>query len=164
MRIRLLHKDQRGLTLVELMVVIAIAGLITGGIATTIFQVFNINTRSSNHMLAVRQVQQAGDSVSRDVLQAQNVDTEPELLKATWVDWETGNAHEVIYTVEDDKLWRSHSTNDGDPTVTYVAEYIDPDPEQTSFGPSGTAVIFKVTATVGGQSETRVYEIKPRPN
>jgi prepilin-type N-terminal cleavage/methylation domain-containing protein len=48
---RLIRKDQRGFTLVELLVAIAIAGLITGGITAAIMQVLNINHRASNHMI-----------------------------------------------------------------------------------------------------------------
>ncbi len=75
-----LHKDQKGITLIELVIVIAITGIITAGITMTIFQVFNMNTRTSNRMTAVSQVQHAGKLVSEDILQAQNVDTESELL------------------------------------------------------------------------------------
>ena len=71
MNMKKLNKDQRGLTLVELLIAILLTGLITGGITMTIFQVFNLNTRTSNHMTAVRQVQHAGFWVSPDVQMAQ---------------------------------------------------------------------------------------------
>ena len=135
----------------------------------TIFQVFNMNTRTTNHMTAVSQVQHAGKLVSEDILMARNVSTESEFLKLTWIEIEgaTNYTHEVIYILENNILWRSHSVNDGEPTVTRVAEYIDPapeDPEQeTSCVWAGGVLTFKVTATVGEQSEYRVYEVKPRP-
>ena len=55
-----LHKDQRGLTIIELLVVIVLTALITTAITTTFFQVFNMNIRTTNHMSALSQVQQAG--------------------------------------------------------------------------------------------------------
>ena len=73
MNMKKLNKDQRGLTLIELVIVIAITGLITAAITMTIFQVFNMNTRASNRMTAVSQVQHAGKLVSEDILEAQNV-------------------------------------------------------------------------------------------
>ena len=68
MNMKKLKKDQRGLTLIELVIVIAITGLITAGITMTIMQVFNMNTRASNRMTAVSQVQHAGKLVSEDIL------------------------------------------------------------------------------------------------
>ena len=169
MKMKKLKKGQKGFTLVELLIVIAITGLITGGITATIFQVFNINTRNTNRMTAVRQVQQAGFWVSPDVQMAQSVNAtgSPDFLTLNWIEWGTNNTHEVIYTLEYmsgelKKLQRSHSVNGGDPTVTPVAEYIDPG--QTSCVWDGEWLTFNVTATVGEESETRVYEVKPRPD
>jgi prepilin-type N-terminal cleavage/methylation domain-containing protein len=157
---RLIHKDQRGFTLIELLVVVAITGLITWGITMTIFQVFDINTRSTNRMAAISQLQNANLWVSHDAQMANNVSTVPEFLQLTWIDWETGDSHVVNYTLEDNTLQRSYSVNGGNPTVTTVAEYIDPD--QTSCVWAGGKLTFTVTATVGGESETRVYEVTPR--
>jgi len=153
-----------------MLVAIALAGIITGGITMTISQVLTINSRVSNHMVAVRQVQQAGKEVSKDALQAQILELGSSSglpLTLAWIEWETGDLHEVVYTLENmsgglKKLQRSHSVNDEEPTVTRIARYIDPD--QTSCVWSGGVLTFTVTANVGGQSETRVYEVKPRPD
>lgn len=169
MKMKKLKKGQWGFTLIELIIVIGLTGIITAGITLTIMQVFNMDARTRDDMIAVYQVRQAGKLVSEDILEAQDVDTEDdpgtpklELLTLTWA---TNYTHEVIYTLEDNELWRSESVNSGDPTMTRVAEYIDPD--QTSCVPKpwvdGSVLTFTVTATVGEQSETRVYEVKPRP-
>lgn len=172
-----LKRDQRGLTLIELVIVIAITGLITTAITMTVFQVFNMNTRASNRMTAVSQVQHAGKLVSEDILEAQSVNATGGSgfpLTLTWTEvGVSGDAHTIIYTLEDMpsgefmRLQRKHyiyypSLNS---TIT-VAEYIDPD--ETSCAPlgvlpAGGVLTFTVTATVGEQSETRVYEVKPRP-
>ena len=168
MKMKKLKKGQRGLTLVELLIVIAITGLIAGGITMTIFQVFNINTRTTNRMTAVRQVQNAGFWVSPDVQMAQSVDAGGSSgfpLALNWTEYVTGNNHTVIYDLVDmsaglKKLQRSHSVNGGNLTETQIAKYIDP--YQTSFAWDGYELTFNVTATVGGESETRVYIIMPR--
>jgi len=164
MKMKKLKKGQSGFTLIELLIVIAITGLITVGLTTTIMQVLTMNYRTVNRMTAVRQVQQAGFWVSPDVQMAQSMNASGGpgvLLTLNWEEWGTNNTHEVIYTLEDNTLQRSHSVNGGNSTVTPIAEYIDPD--QTSFAPDGDELIFTVTAAVGEQSETRIYRIMPRP-
>jgi prepilin-type N-terminal cleavage/methylation domain-containing protein len=169
-RLGVIQRDQRGLTLVELLIAILLAGIITSGITMTIFQVFNINSRTSNHMIAIRQVQNAGKQVSEDLLQAKYIDTEdnpdtPELLALNWTDWDD-EQHGIVYTLEDmlsgelKILWREHYINSSLNSTTNVAEYIDP--YQTSCVWAGGAFNFMVTANVGEQSETRIYEVTPR--
>ena len=70
---RLIHKDQKGFTLLELLIAFAITALITTGITMAISQTFTGSTRSSNHMVAVRQVQEAGYWVSYYAYNAQNL-------------------------------------------------------------------------------------------
>lgn len=160
------HEDQRGFTLVEMLVVIAIVGIIAGGIATTISQTLNISTRSSNHMVAVRQVQQAGKEVRKDALQSQNItlgayDGFP--LNLSWTDF-NDVAHNITYTLEDGDLVR-YALTGGNSTSVVIARYIDS--SETSCQKSGRKLTFEVTARVGGGPyqgyETRTYEIEPRP-
>jgi len=182
--VRLIHKNQRGFTLVELLVAIAITAFITGGITMVIFQVFSGNARSSNHMIAVRQVQNAGFWISQDAQMAQTVLLEwPEEdppgtrfpLSLSWTEWD-GTRHQVIYTLEnmtdgDKQLQRQHLTYDvvgnpiGDET-SIVARYIIPGLALTSLDYTAGVLTFTVTASVGNgsqeESETRVYEITPR--
>jgi len=169
MKIGKLNKDQKGFSLLELIIVIALTGLITAAITMTVFQVFNMNTRTANRMAAVSQVQHAGKVVSEDILEANTVDAgndpdtpELELLTLTRNDTATNSTHEVIYILDEGVLWRSESVEgeEGE-IVTRVAEYIDP--AQTSCVPVGTAFRFTVTATVGDESETRIYRVQPRP-
>jgi len=169
-RLGVIQRDQRGLTLVELLIAILLASAVTSGITMTIFQVFDTSSRTSNHMVAIRQVQHAGKQVSQDLLQAKHIVPEndpdtPELLTLTWTDWDDAQ-HGIVYTLEDmpsgefEILWRRHYVNSSLDSTTKVAEYIDP--YQTSCVPAAGAFSFTVTANVGGQSETRVYEVMPR--
>ena len=174
-KMKRLKDGQSGFTLVELIIAIAIAAVITGGITAAIMQILTINHRDSNHMIAVRQVQQAGDQVSKDALQAQpgKIDVNPagEFLTLNWTSWD-GLENEIIYSIEDGELKRSHSFN-GTPQSTapaVVAKYIDAtiDPvtgkARTNCVWNGTVLKFTVTAAVGTETETRIYEIEPRPD
>jgi prepilin-type N-terminal cleavage/methylation domain-containing protein len=177
-RLGLINKKQQGFTLLEILLAMAISGIITGVITMTIFQVVSGTARTNNHMIAVRQAQNAGYWVSRDVQMSQVVVTdddpgtpEPELVTLTWTDWATNKSHEVIYTLEDipdstvKNLRRSHSVGGGAADINTVAQFIDPD--ETICVPDDGVLTFTVTATVGAgsqeQSETRTYEIVPRP-
>jgi len=94
-------KSERGFTLIEMLMVIALVGLISTGITAAVMQVITINSRSSNHMIAVRQVQQAGDEVSKDALQAQIVtagDNSGFPLTLTWDEWGTNVNQSMVET------------------------------------------------------------------
>ena len=165
-----LHKDQRGLTIIELLVVIVLTGIITTAITTTFFQVFDMNTRTANHMAALSQVQQAGKLVNEDILQADMIDDSPEGGEFLILGWNSTAVHEVIYTLEDMSggfkiLQRKHYINLALDSTTKVAEYIDPDPTKTSCDWDNVKKVltFKVTVTVGEETEQRTYRVQPRP-
>ena len=171
-RLGLINKKQRGFTLIELLIAIAITSLITGGITAAIFQTFTVSARTSSHMTAVRQVQNAGYWISQDAQMAQEVLIDggasgfPLIL--TWTEWVDGTVNEVTYTIAGSELKRSHSEDGGAPVEVIVARYIDTDPTKTKCELNGDVLMVTITATVGDYpeevSETRVYEVTPRPN
>jgi len=134
-RLGLINKNQRGFTLIEMIIVLAIAGIVIGATTMTIFQVISGSSHTSNHMTAVRQVQSAGYWVSRDTQMAQedpdivtdSVTGELESITLTWEDRD-GYDHQVVYTLLADKLQRQHTcvALSLDET-SIVAEFIDPD-------------------------------------
>ncbi len=165
-RLGLIHKNQRGIAMLELTMALLVTGLIASSIIITISQVFSGNTRSSNHMLAVRQVQSAGYWVSHDTQMAGTVtptaDPDGFPLTLTWTDWDS-TPHQVVYTLVGSELRRDYDSQE-----TRVAEFINPDPAMTNCVFANGKLTLTVTATVdtGSQqgSETRTYEVVPRPD
>ena len=177
MKMKKLKKGEKGFTMVELLIAMLLTGIVATAITGTIFYVLNVNFSTANRMTAVRQVRNVGFWISPDVQMARNVEPGASSgfpLTLTWTDWASNDTHEVIYTLVDmssgefKRLQREHYIESVlDSTIT-VAEYIDPDqtiidPDQPCIFPDCGAFIFTVTATVGGQNETRVYEVETRP-
>jgi len=177
---KLIHEDQRGISLIEMVTVVALIGLLAAAIVMTLAQVLTVSSSATDRMIAVRQVQQAGKEVSKDVLQSQNVTPHSHNetgfpLTLTWKEWdETHN--KVEYDVTPDNYLQRTLTitpKDGQPyppAVFIIAQYIVSYDERTGEPKtycewqSGPRVLtFRVTATVGRSSETRTYEIQPRP-
>ena len=177
MNMKKLKKGEKGFTLVELLIAMLLTGIVATAITGTILYVLNVNFNTANRMTAIRQVRNVGFWISPDFQMARDVDpggSQGFPLTLTWIDWATNDTHKVIYTLEDmsggfKRLQREHYINypNLDSTIT-VAEYIDPgqtiiDPDQPCIFPYCGAFKFTVTATVGGQNETRVYEVETRP-
>lgn len=162
--------NQNGFTLVELMVAIGIASFVVVAAAAVIFQLITVPERNSNHMTAYTQVQNAGFSVSRDAVQAQDITVDgADWLTLDWVDW-GGYAHQAVYTLEDGsgglkELWRDYSYYDIDglkEETLLVARYIDPG--ETNLNWEENVLTLVIRAQVGDESATRTYNIEPRPN
>lgn len=165
---------QRGFSLVEMLVAIAIVGLISAGIAMLISQLITGNTRTSNHMIAVRQVQQAGKQVSQDTMQAQQIVLGPNdgfPLLFHWTDM-GGVANNITYTLtEGGELLRTHVRDPGSSDSRVIAQYIvagetSCSPLDGESDPGG--VVLNVTASVGSGPyegrETREYLAERRPD
>jgi competence protein ComGC len=158
--------NQKGVTLVELVVAMGIAVFIVVAAATVIFQLDTVSARNSNYMTAYTEVQNAGFSISRDTTMAQDVDVTSGLVTLNWVDWE-GDAHEVVYTLEDasgglKELWRTYSISDVTQETMRVARYIDPVTNCT-WDEGEKVLTLVITAQVGDQTATRTYNVEPRP-
>ena len=160
--------NQKGITLVELVVAIGIASFIVVGAAVAIFQLITVSDRNGNYMTAYTEVQNAGFSISHDATMAQAVavDDPAAFITMDWVDWE-GDIHEIVYTLEDGsgglkELWRAYSINDVAQANMRVARYIDPG-TNCSWDAVESVLTLVVTAEVGDETATRTYNIEPRP-
>jgi prepilin-type N-terminal cleavage/methylation domain-containing protein len=174
-RLGSINRNQKGFTLLEMLLAILIGSLIAGGITATIFQVVIGSARTNNHMIAVRQVQSAGYWVSHDAQMAQTVvpasgDPDGFPLTLKWTDWDL-TVNTITYTIAGGELkrelHRKPAVGPETSETTTVARFIVLDPVKTKCQLIGGTLIFTVTATVSpssqSQTETRVYKIVPRP-
>lgn len=165
-RFRLMHRGQRGITLVEMLVVVAIVGLISAGIATLISRTITGSAPTSDQMILVRQVQQAGTEVQTDIIQAQWVMSESGHKDGfplrLW--WKTdGTENDVRYEIDGTDLLRTHNGQTRRVARHIASASIAPAPYPSRH--PGGMLTFTVTASFDGQDEeTRIYTVEPRPN
>lgn len=156
--------------MLELLIAIAITGIITGGVTTAVFQIFDGSARASNYMNVVRQVQNVGYWISHDAQMAQDVELTADAdgfpLDLTWTEWD-GTLNSATYTIVGDKINRSYYVNGGNVGNITVAQFLDPDETSCAWDIDTNTLIITVTATLGSdsqaESETREYRIIPRP-
>lgn len=149
--------NQKGLTLVELLIATVVVAMIASVVVVGMFQLFTVSDRNSDYAVAFTQVQNAGYWVSHDAVMAQVVDDTSGLVTLDWVDWEN-DAHQVVYTLDgaSGELRRS-----GTEEEFLVAQYIDP---TTSCTWDGAVLTLVITAQVGDQTVSRTYKVEPRPS
>jgi prepilin-type N-terminal cleavage/methylation domain-containing protein len=163
---------QKGFTLLELTVVLALTAIITMVISTVVIQMFTESERGSSRMTAAQQVQNAGFWFKHDGVMAQTVmlddpstgDTE-EFITIVWTDW-NGSSHRVAYALEDadgglKKLMRSYSIDGNPPQTIVVADSITAPSISSNW--DGTVLTMQITVQVGSQNAARTYQVKPRP-
>lgn len=120
-------KSQKGFTLIELIIALAIGMVVIGALVGVVYQLFASSESSSNNMMAIRQVQNVGTWVSKDVQQANKVivgdKATGELITIIWDEytyWDTSDTerepypwievtkHKIVYLFEAGKIFREH--------------------------------------------------------
>jgi len=162
----ILKKNQRGFTMIELLVIIALTGIIGAAATMSIHQIFTGTALSNDQNTAINQVRNAGHWISRDVQMAKPntivvyEPTEQNFLGLTiWEDPNGDTTHTVTYTLQDGKLWRNY-----DAEQTLIAQYIKPKGADTDCHWDGEVLTVNITAQVGDKTETRTFQVKPRPD
>lgn len=168
-----MHREQKGFTLVELLVAMAITAIIGSVLVSVITQVFIIPNAASARLTALMQVDQAVDAITRDALQAQTPlgTTQVYFADMQWLDFGTTNLNEVKYTIDaKGTLWRAYYYKKTLVSTAVVAKNIDATKSSCSLTVnvlSGYTMSLNIVSTVGGArpaSETRQVQISPRPD
>ena len=178
-----LKTTEKGLTLVELLVALSIAAFVTAAASMTIITMMRLTPMTNNWAIALRQVQDAGYWISRDVMMSQTilVDSDPgtptfltlTVPQPSTVSQPSPPPKTIVYQFEDmpgslKRLMR----NDSVAGQQLVAEYIyyDPinDPHSSTkvieYVSDNRTLTFSVTAHSGNVPVpvTRQYEATQR--
>lgn len=165
--------DERGVTLTELLVTLAIAGLITGTLVTAIYQIYQVTGWGSNELRVQHDLENAATWLLRDVQMADPTltDANGSTLNLMWNDmYRDRNAtYQVSYQVSGTNLVRTVAMDYVPASTLAVSRYIA-HPSHVVFSLSGTADISPtltavITSTAGQvvKSATLRIEMRPRP-
>ena len=153
-------RRQDGFTLVEILVALGIAALITSVLGTAIFQILDRSARGGETVRALNDIQNAGQWLYLDGERAETtdlVDNFPPVdrMRLDWV--ADGVSHTATYTISGTELERDHNG-----TVTTVARYVS----NAEFSISNRLITVSLTSTPGstGASKDITYNVWLRPN
>ena len=156
---------QKGFTLVEVLVVLAVGSVIATGALLT-FQQITVGTgRSNSQVIAATDVNQAALRLKKDLMMAQETDltdnvTQSGSVLLNWADLTGGNvtAHSISYTLSGTELQRDY--DDGS-VVSIVGWHIT----YLVFTQDGRVVDVTITASGSGvpqRSETLTFSVYRR--
>jgi len=173
-------RDERGFTVLELMVVVLLAALIALAATVFTFHALRTSAQSKDRLSALANVQNAGFWLSRDASMADNVITDnltsPVILVLKWTEWgyETANTYwSASYSVDNvtdeiGKISRRLQNNEGlDQTITVANDvYYNPtDPDNsTKISYQNHIIKLQVATRNGAVIELREYQTYRRPN
>ena len=165
---------QKGFTLLEILVALAIGGLIVPATTAAIWQIATGTARVNTSLIVQQDLDIASSWFTRDLSQTRTTDVVDKLLVPEttpvdsmivgWVD-ETadGSAHCVRYYVEDGLLKRNYDGGGGtdcmvDGTVGIVGRYV----AEIWFSRSGDFITVAITTSQGGDTKALSYFVTPR--
>jgi prepilin-type N-terminal cleavage/methylation domain-containing protein len=159
-------RKEKGFTLIEVVVGLAITSIITVAMGMTITTLVTNSQGTTDRSTALRQVQNAGYAISRDVQMAENVTPDgtsgfPLTLDIP-IDTDENNDYSVDYLFDGDKLKRQvYDSSDTLIKENIVAEYIDVD-ETTFIALSLNTYELNIRASTGEAVTERSYQIEQR--
>lgn len=175
-----LKTNEKGFTLIELLITIAIVAAISGALAMTVITLIQISPQSRDWNIALRQVQNAGYWISRDVQMSKGditVDTGDPFLSFTIPTGpDTNNTVEYRFEDMSDSLKRLVRVDLASSQQIMIAEYIyynlgEPDKSTCVTDNNSQCIVtgsqreklaVRIAATYGNATVKRRYETTQR--
>jgi len=150
-----MRQGEKGFTLIEMLIALAIGSIVIGGIYSSIYQTYRLSTVSENSILVINQLENAGNLIRRDGMQATSVSFTANSLTLSWNYSTYGQGtHTIVYTRTGTNLTRKD--NAGSPVV--VARNITVFTVASGYSVTMTAS----TSGFAPVSRTLTYYFKPR--
>lgn len=170
--------SERGFTIIELAISIAIVGIIGTSVVTLISLLYNTNGSTSDTVTVQNQVGNAASWITVDAQMAQRIVTDDplhpgSLVTLDWVWWDDNNniEYEVTYSINsNNELERActktdHSNDNVEEGLIVVAQYLDSAATNCQYNPSSHLITFNVTASITRYrtvSATSIVKVIPR--
>jgi len=162
-----MRQRQKGFTLLELLLVLAITGVIIAPLTMATITLLTSPQRLADQGVVLQQVQNVGYWLSRDVQMARGVNpTVPNggfpLTLTIPVDDNPDNDYTIDYVFDGSKLKRRvYDSGDNLTSETFIADYIDTD--NTTFSDPGSGTYkLSIRSVKGEAAVTRGYEVSQR--
>jgi prepilin-type N-terminal cleavage/methylation domain-containing protein len=161
--------SQEGFTILEILIVVAIMGVMGAGATAVLSQTYTENGRVASAMQVIEEVENTGYWINHDALMAQSVTQGTNSgfpLELNWQDID-GYLTKIIYAISGNNLQRSLTKTTIEGTLlkseqSTIASNIDSFASRTNCLYTGGVLNFQATSTIGTSSQTRNFRIKPR--
>jgi prepilin-type N-terminal cleavage/methylation domain-containing protein len=157
-----LKKGEKGFTLIELLVAITTLVFITGAASMTITTMMRLTPKTNNWAVALRQVQDAGYWISRDVLMSDNITVgagNPTFLTLTQPQAQPPSKT-VVYQFQDMSGGLKRLMRTDNATTMMIAQYISPN--TTAIPTDNHTLTLTIEAIFGSATVSRQYKAAQR--
>ena len=153
-------RDEGGMTLVEILVVLAITGLITGILVTVIYQIYQITGWGNNELVVQHDLQNAATWLNRDVISASEAEVIGSRMVLT-IPTSIIDTINITYTYSEAEGTLSR---DSGASSLIIARHVD----SVDFSATDTvtsAIIITITSRASDvtQSATLYLDLRPEP-
>ena len=171
MRLLCRRPGEKGFTLIEMVVSLALTAFIGLGVSVSIAQITRQTSKNSDYTSASQQAMNAVHWIGQDIQMAQTVTgtsgfPESDDLVMSWTWWDN-TEYTITYSLVDGVLRRTYS-NGTTSTNTVVASYVNDDPGLTFCTSDNNSYNISITVDIGAGQDavqvTRSRDVAARPH
>jgi prepilin-type N-terminal cleavage/methylation domain-containing protein len=160
-----LKTTEKGFTLIEVVIALALAGAIMGVMSASISTILRTTAQNDEWNVNLRQVQNAGHWITNDALMAQAVSTNTTgvFLSLKWSDWNNISSNQynnnIQYVLSGGTLTRSLN---GGPAIL-ISQYIVSNNTTCTWDTTLQQLTVHIRASEAKRYADGTYQIRPRP-